>query len=688
MPLIVLRTMPRQSRLLFFLALLFAAGAHPVQAAGDDSELVRQREQFPAVWEMAKRDPTATWARLAAGLETYPLYPYLGLASMQRRMAQLTREEADAFLKAWPDSLPAAMLRDAFLLELAKREDWKNYLALYATATHNRELRCDALHARLALGEKLDFEKDVEPLWLSANALPAACAVATRWAQDQGKLTSALVWQRIDLASTKAFNAGVIAALAPLLDGAEREAAEHTALALRDPAAALKHASGWPDAPRSRAAIALAIERLAHRDADAADAHWNRLGSQFHFDTAQRGRVLRALALYRATSYAADALARLSALPANLSDDTTREWRVRSALASGDFKATLAALDSMPAAQRNDVRWRYLRARMLAKLGRGDEANAQFRTLAGEANFYGFLAADQIGAAYTICATELSEDQSTEAALRKDANLARAFEFFSIDRLVEARREWDFAMQDLSTGQRRQAIALAEQAGWIDRAVYTFNHGEDLRLYTLRFPLARRDEIVRDAHDADVDPAWAYAIIRAESAWTTDAKSAANAYGLMQLLPGTAARLAREQQLSYSSAADLFDADLNIQLGTLYLGQMAARYDGSPWLASAAYNAGPDPVTRWVDARDSLDPDFFIETIPYRETREYVSRVLAFSVIYDWRLHGAVQTLSSRLPRIGQAYDPPGDNVMRRAVACPASKDAATATTAVSQKSG
>ncbi|HEY8009690.1 MAG TPA: transglycosylase SLT domain-containing protein [Rudaea sp.] len=680
--------MPRHSSLLFFVALLLAFAAPAVQAATDDGELARQRDQFPAVWEMAKRDPTESWARLAAGLESYPLYPYLGLASMQRRIAQLTREEADAFLKAWPDSLPAATLREAFLLELAKREDWKNYLALYDDTTHSRELRCDALQAHLALGEKLDFEKDVEPLWLSANALPAACDAAARWAQDQGKLTSALVWQRIELASAKAFNAGVIAALAPLLDGAEREAAEHTALALHDPAVALKHASGWPDAPRSRTAITLAIERLARHDADDADAQWSRLSTQFHFDAAQRGRALRAIALYRATSYSPDALSRLTALPADLADDTTREWRVRSALATGDFKATLAALEIMPEVQRNDARWRYLRARMLAKLGRGDEATALFRALASEANFYGFLAADQIGAAYTICATELVEDKTAEDALHKDPNLSRAFEFFAIDRLTEARREWDFAMQSLSAEQRRQAIALAERAGWIDRAVYAFNRGEDLRLYTLRFPLVRREQILRDARAGGVDPAWAYAIIRAESAWTTDAKSAANAYGLMQLLPGTAARLARERQLSYSGAADLLDPDLNIQLGTLYLGQMAARYDGSPWLASAAYNAGPDPVTRWVDARDSLDPDFFIETIPYKETREYVSRVLAFSVIYDWRLHGAVQTLSSRLPRIGQAYDPPGDKVMRRAVACPAAKEAAPSTAAVSQKRG
>jgi soluble lytic murein transglycosylase len=668
--------------LLAFPLLTLAATAPP--KAESAAELQRQREQFPAVWEAAKRDPTDTWVKLAAGLESYPLYPYLGLASMQRRMAQLKPEEVAAFEKAWPDSLPAATLRDAFLLELAKRQDWKNYLALYDNSTRNRELRCDALQARLAQGESIDFAKDFESTWMSANALPAACDAASGWARAQGKLTPTLIWQRIDLASNKSANAGVVSSLSPLLDGPDRSAAEHTALALRDPSAALSQVAGWPDTPRSRNAIAIAVERLAKKDADAADARWTTLSTQFHFDTLQRGKVMRAIALYRASSYSTDALARLTALPADLSDDATREWRVRSALAAGDYKATLAALDSMPEAQRNDPRWRYLRARMLVKLGRKADAETQFRTLASEANFYGFLAADQIDAAYNICATELAEDKAGESALRKDRNIARAFEFFAINRLSEARREWDFAVQDLSADQRRQAIAIATHEGWIDRAVYAFNSGEDMRLYTLRFPLARRDQIVREAQDSGIDAAWAYAIIRAESAWTTDAKSGANAYGLMQLLPGTAAKVAKDNKISYSGAADLFDADTNIALGTRYLSQVAARFDGSTWLGSAAYNAGPEAVDRWVNARDTLDPDFFIETIPYKETREYVSRVLAFSVIYDWRLHGKVQTLTSRLPRIGQAYEPPSEKAVRRDVVCPAIKATSTPLAATS----
>src|SRR5579883_1410944 len=274
-----------------FLAIAAAHG----HAAATDSELLRQREQFPAAWELAKRDPTGSWIKLASGLESYPLYPYLGLASMQRHIKDVKVDEARAFLKAWPDSLPATLLRDAFLPELAKRQDWKSYLEIYDEHTKNRELRCNALQAKLVLGRKIDFVQDFQPIWLSASALPEACDGPTNWARSQGKLTPALIWQRIELASAKAANAGVVASLAPLLDGTDKAAAEHTALALRDPATALKQAAGWPDAPRSRDAIAIAVERLAKRDADAADAKWETLRTQFHFDKNQQGRAQRAI---------------------------------------------------------------------------------------------------------------------------------------------------------------------------------------------------------------------------------------------------------------------------------------------------------------------------------------------------------------------------------------------------------
>ena len=642
-------------------------------AAPAAEELKLQRERYPLIWETAKHGPADAWRKLAMGLENYPLYPYLELASLQKKLPQLKPAEVEEFLVAWPDSLPAQTLREAFLLELAKRSDWKNFLALYAASVHGKELQCDAQQARIALGQAPDFQRDIAPLWLSANPLPTACDAVVAWSAQQGKLTPTLIWQRIDLAANAA-HADVVAGLAAMLGDEERTAAERIALALRDPLAAMTQSSAWPDKPRARDALVLAFERLARRDSDTAETQWAKLATHFHFDPDQRGRILRAIAVYRASGYAADALARLNALPTDAADDTSREWHVRLALAAQDWKTALAALENMSPTQKADARWRYLRARVLVKLDRGDEASAIFDTVAQEANFHGFLAADWLKQPYTICPTQVNADKSQEDAMRQRPGLARAFEFFAINRLSEARREWDFALPQLEPRDRRLAVDIASRLGWYDRAVYALNQGDDLHLYELRFPLARREQIERDAKAAEIDPAWAYAIIRAESAWTSDAHSGADAWGLMQLLPGTAKQLAKVEKVSFSGAADLFDADLNIRLGTRYLGNMALHYDGSPWLASAAYNAGAEPVGRWINARDTLEPDFFIETIPYKETREYVARVLAFSVIYDWRMHGTAQSLASRLPRVGQAYVPPSADVARKAVVCPAAQ--------------
>jgi soluble lytic murein transglycosylase len=658
-----------------FLLVVSAACA----AADLAPDLTNQRQRFPLAWETAQHVPGDAWRKLAEGLESYPLYPYLEFAALKRHIGEVQRAEVDKYLAAWPGTLPAQLLRESFLEELARRGAWKDFVDLYTArgdVEFGVELRCDALQGRLALQQPLDFDRDVQPLWLTAQNLPDACDAAINWAKSKDKLNVALIWQRIDLAA-RAGHASVVESLATLLDGAERTAAEHLALAMRDPAAAANQANTWPDATHAREAATVALARLARRDSDAAIAKFDALVEHFHFDAEQRGRIQRTIAISRASSFAPDALQRLAVLPTAAADDASREWRVRAAVSVQDWTATLAALDALAPAQAADARWRYLRARTLVKLDRNDEAEKIFADVAHEANFHGFLAADWIKQPYAICPSELPADPDAGDTVRRNPSLVRAFEFFAIDRLADARREWDFALRGFDTRQRRAAAAAATQRGWYDRAVYTLNQGDDQRLYDLRFPLARREQIERDAQAAGIDPSWAYAIIRAESAWTTDAKSGADAWGLMQLLPGTARQLAKVEKVAFPGASALFDPDLNIRLGTRYLGNMADRYDGSPWLASAAYNAGQDPVARWVAARDTLEPDFFIETIPYKETREYVARVLAFSVIYDWRLHGTALPLASRLPRIGQAYAAPGADTPRKTVMCPATAAAA-----------
>ena len=632
-----------------------------------------QRAAFKQAYAAAQQGD-ASWHELASGLHHYPLYPYLQAAALEHDIRTVDRARVESYLGKYPDWIPAADLRRSFLQELARRQDWQDFQALYQPGL-GESLSCDALQAKLAQGGKLDFERDLASLWAKPN-LPSACDAVLSAAQAQGLLTDTRLWTRIDRAAD-AGQAGTIASLTGWLPAAEQASARQLTLALRDPAGALAKASSWPDTLRDRQAATLALTRLARRQSSTADSAWQQLQTHFSFSQQQRNQILHALALFHATDFDDGALARLIALPPAAQSDNTREWRVRVALARLNWPAVLAGIEAMPTIQQQDGEWQYFRARALAATGHAEQAQQQFATLADKATFFGFLAADQLKQPYAICPLTLADDSQREQQLLAEPGLQRAFELFAVDLPALARREWNQALKGADEVTLRIAADLANRRGWYDRPVFTLSSGEALRLYNLRFPLASQDGLVPQAEQAGIYPAWAYAILRAESAWMSDARSGADARGLMQLLPSTAALVAKRHGMAWTGAASLYDPSVNIALGTRYLAQMAQRFNGSTWLASAAYNAGPNRVDQWLAARDTLTPTLFIATIPFKETREYVARVMAFSVIYDWRLHGSAVPLTVRLSQIGQAYALPDKRTPRRAISCPAAPPAA-----------
>lgn len=628
--------------------------------------LQQQRAAFPAALAAARKGQD--WRTLAQGLEAYPLYPYLEGAALEHNLAGASRASLDAYLERYDGLIPAEDLRKAELRRLARQKDWDGFLHFYRPGLGDT-LTCDALQAHLAQGGRLDFQRDLHELWQDTS-LPSACNPVLDAAAAEGLLTPTRIWERIEHAADDGHSSAIQQA-AGWLAGADAEAARHIALAVRSPATLLKQAPGFSDTPRNREAISRALARHARRHTDQAVAEWHKLSSRFQFDEAQRGRVMAALALYRAVDGEPGALAQLAALPPAAQTDATREWRVRLAVVQGKWDAAEQAIAALtPDEMQHDV-WRYWQARVAQKLGKDAVARKDFAALAQQATFYGFLAADRADLPYTICPLTASLDAATERTLVADPGLARAFEFFALDMLTPARREWNRAYQAMPPARRIQAAALATRKGWYDPAIFALGKSDDLAYYSLRFPLADKDRVVKAAHDAGIDPAWAFAIIRAESAWQPDARSGADARGLMQLLPGTAKLVARRSDLPYHGAASLYDPTINIPLGTQYLAHLALRFDGSPWLASASYNAGPGNASRWVDARGELDPERFILAIPFNETRDYVTRVLSFSTIYDWRLNGRPVPVSSRMPAIGTPYDPATDPARKQVVCTP-----------------
>jgi len=629
---------------LALLAVFLLAGT-PALAAS--TRLEQQRRQFPAAYDAARTGPGERWRGLASGLEDYPLYPYLEWAALDRELPRADPAAVRKFLTRHEGLPTTEALRRRWLAQLATRKQWPGFLGVWKDQ-ENLALRCAHVQARIATGATADLAPQALALWPTADSLPRECDAAIAWLRAQGLLTEARVWERIELAA-RARQAGMVRHLSAYLAGDARAEALRWANTLANPSLELGKATSWPDQPRTRDGVAIAYAALARRDVDRAAALWPTLSGHFRFDEAQRGEMLAAVALWKAAAYAPDSARWFALMPAGAGDDSLREWRVREAVARADWTAVLAAYAAMGPLQQAEPRWRWVRARALELDKQAGAAQAAFDTLATEPGFHGFLAADRQGKPLTICPLEIDADAAARARVAALPALQRAFELHALDMSAPARREWDLLARTATPLDRRIAVALAQERAWLDRGPLTLLAPDDLRYYTLRFPIGHLDTVRARAKQNHLDPGLVLGLIRSESAWVVDAHSHADARGLMQVIPSTGKPLARQLKLRYGGPADLFQPHLSIALGTRHLADVVARYDGRVWLALAAYNAGPAPVQRWLAARGSLPPDLWVETIPWRETREYVARVLAFATIYGWRIDGSTPSIAARI---------------------------------------
>ncbi|GFO57968.1 murein transglycosylase [Geomonas silvestris] len=151
----------------------------------------------------------------------------------------------------------------------------------------------------------------------------------------------------------------------------------------------------------------------------------------------------------------------------------------------------------------------------------------------------------------------------------------------------------------------------------------------NLTAWALTYPLAYREDVVKNAALTGLPESLIWAIMRAESNYHPGALSPVGAVGLMQVMPGTA------EAMSKGDSVRLTRPELNIKLGARYLKDQMNSYDRSIVLTAAAYNAGPGNVKRWQKAFGGLPQDEFIESIPFKETREYVKKVLSNMELYQ-----------------------------------------------------
>lgn len=644
------QTLPGFPRARLVLATLVAACVPAFAQSGDDATL-------RAALQSAERGQPAS-----AALAAHPAYGWIEFAGLRRNLDTLPAAQADAFLTRYQDQPIATEFRAAWLRALAKRGDWAGVRAAWQPSITSTALQCIELNARQRTGAaNAQWTRDVQAIWRSSGkSLPNECDAPLVALSAQGGLDDALRWERFDLALAD-WDATMLRGIAGGMSASQQALATDYAAFMQAPH---DRALQWPKTDRSRLVASQGLAKLGKDDPLAAEARLPAFAAALGFTDADNARVLYQAALWTVASYLPDSARLLNRVPDSAYDERLHEWRVREALARSDWPAALIAVRKMGDDQRSQSRWTYFQARLTELTGDAAGAQPLYRDAATKPDFHGFLAADRLSQPYALCPWDFAPAEAAKSRVAADPGIVRSMALYRADRALWATREWTAALARFDDDQRRIAVQVAQDNGWFDRGVFGLGRQPDeLRLYTLRFPLTRQALIERESRKHNLDPAWVAAEIRAESTFNPNARSPADARGLMQVMPATGAAVARRLGLAYGGVDSLYDPATNVAIGTAYLREKKDMY-ALPYVAIAAYNAGPTPTSRWLSQRPTMDADFWIETISYRETREYVARVLAFSVIYDWRMYGQAVPVSARMQ---------GDTAAKRkAFACPA----------------
>ncbi|MEM1080630.1 MAG: transglycosylase SLT domain-containing protein [Pseudomonadota bacterium] len=610
------------------------------------TELNAQRQQFKQAWHAAGRGDRSALDQTIAALSEYSLLPYLQFERYRQTIGQQPASDIEQFLARYRDWSFASRLERDWHRALADRND-PTLLLRYVASSPDAEIQCKLLRARLNAGQTNDLADATRSLWLNGQSQPRACDPLFRWWRARGNPNTDDAWTRFGLA-VEAGELDLARYLRRYLDDRDMFLANGWIQLAQRLNATLTDALRWPDAERSRQLIVWGLKRLASQDWQRAQSLMPRFESRFDYAPGALDEIRRRAVLFQAVDLDADAIGAIDALPESQIDQQMLEWRLRVSLSQSDWQNVLNSVANMSADEQLRGRWRYWRGRALAALGR-PEAGLVYASLATEPHFYGFLAAIRAQQSLSICSAELAADSTIQLRLLRDAEFDRALELYRVGLHAHARSTWNRVSQRLSRAELVQAALLAAGAGWHDRAIFALGNAGAMRAYAWRFPVIERERIERYAEHYGVDPALIFGLMRAESAMQTDARSGANARGLLQLIDSTAREVSNRQNLPYAGPSSLYDPSVNIPLGIAHLGELQQRFEGDWTRVAAAYNAGITAATRWQRERPDLPADIWLETLPFFETRDYVPRVLAFATLYEYRLQQAPDAIAAHI---------------------------------------
>ena len=638
---------------IFTFILLFSAFSANIVYANLDAVWDEERDLYIKARNAIKKHKINEFAAFKDQLSDYPLYPYLVYEGLLARISKLSDEEVDVFLTEHGDGPLATRLRLRYLSKLQSRGRSESFLKYYQN-DDSIKYQCYFLRIKIKHGQEQDYIRQIRDLWLVGKSQPKQCDPLFKWYEDNGYQTTEQVWERFSLAIENN-KISLAQYLLKKLPPEEQKLARLWLKTHTNPKSIIFSDDLHEDTHINRQIIRHGLNRLARKDLTAAYEAWLILKENYAFGSDLHDQVERNIALRAAYRHDERATTWMYQLPKDVVDPSTGMWRARSALRSQDWELVLRGIAMLSEEEKAEAQWQYWKARALSEIGLTSDAKTLFEKVANERNYYGFLAADQLSTPYQIENIPVVYTEKELQTVTQVPAIIRAKELLLVNQLTDARREWNFGTKNFTERQLQIAATLAHNWQWHDYAIRTIAKGNYFDDLSIRFPTPYDQLVDKYSQKRKLEPEFIYGIIRRESAFNVQARSPVGARGLMQLMPATANQVSRQLNLKQPSKWDLYRASFNINLGSTYISDMLKKFNGHRALASAAYNAGPHRVHRWLPEDTEMPADVWVDTIPFTETREYVRAILAYTALFEWQRDKNPTRLSVHLQPI-----PPG----------------------------
>jgi soluble lytic murein transglycosylase len=621
-------------------------------AHAEDSNLDHQRHDYLAALQAIDAGDVQRFDSLYRRLDGYVLQGYLRYEFLKDRLADTSAQDIRHFIERNSFAPISAQLRARWLDELAARGEWDTFMREYR-ANGDPALECLYLNRRIDVrGEAQELAAKIEKLWLTDQRLPSVCNATFGAARDRGYLADGLVWKRIALLMThhQPSFAGELAK--QYLDTDQRAWVRRWQQMYRNPAEELHKLGYKVDNARASMIVKHGVVRLAQRNPEAAMAQWQRLRGLYPLLAKDDDEIVSTLAMLATQRHLPTAVQWFAEVPDSALDSDLRQWALRAALRESDWVLARRVVANLDKDEQTDRFWWYWTARIMEEIGQNTKAQYLYTLVAADRNYYSFLAADRLQSGYVMQHQAVKVNPRDIEVVLKQPGMQAARELYAIGDVATARAQWEWTTVGMNKQQLEAAALVAGDWGWHDRAIVSLKRSGHFNDLDLRFPLVYRDIVESDAAEHNLDPSWVYGVMRQESGFAVDARSAAGALGLMQLMPRVGRSTAKRLKLNVSGSDAILEVENNLRLGTAFLQNLLKRHSGNELLATAAYNAGPSRVRSWRPHDGSLPADVWVETIPYEETRDYVKNVMAYATVYDYRLARAVTRLCVRMPPV------------------------------------